>query len=38
MDDYKSISTLVEYEIRLFKEDEAEKVDLILFKSLVGCL
>ncbi|PON33785.1 Ribonuclease H-like domain containing protein [Parasponia andersonii] len=38
MDDYKPISTPVECEIKLFKDDEAKKVDPILFKSLVGCL
>lgn len=38
MDDCKLISTLVECEIKLSKDDGEEKVDPTLFKSLVGSL
>ena len=38
MDDCNPISTPMECGIKLFKDDEAEKVDPTLFKSLVGCL
>ena len=38
MDDCKLISTPVECRIKLFQDDETEKVDPTLFKSLVRCL
>ena len=38
MDDCKPISTPIECGIKLSKDDEAEKVDPTLFKSLVGSL
>ena len=38
MDDCNPISTPMECAIKLFKDDEAVKVDPTLFKSLVGCL
>ena len=38
MDHCNYISTLIEYGIKLSKSDEAEKVEPILFKNLVGSL
>lgn len=38
MDDRNPINTLVDCGIKLFKDDEAVKVDPTLFKSLVGWL
>ena len=38
MDDCNPMSTPMECKIKLFKDDEAEKVDPTLFKSLVKCL
>ena len=38
MNDCNSISTPIEYEIKLSKYDQGEKVDPTLYKSLVGSL
>lgn len=38
MDDYMLVSSPIEYRIRLSKHDGGKRVDLTLFKSLVGSL
>ena len=38
MGDCNPINTPMQCRIKLFKDDKAEKVNPILFKSLVGCL
>ena len=38
MDECKSVYTSMCQKEKLSKEDEAEKVDAIIYRSLVGCL